>query len=54
MMFIFISEKNCPTYGSKGEKWKKKPDVFVCPQCHSYYNEFGVILESQKNEEVTF
>ncbi|MDD5416370.1 MAG: rubredoxin [Candidatus Aenigmarchaeota archaeon] len=52
-MFIFISEKNCPSCGMKGDKWKKSPDVFICPQCKSYFNEFGVVVEPQVQEEVS-
>ncbi len=51
-MFIFVGEKNCPSCGSKGNKWKKKPEVLNCPNCNSYFNEFGIVIESDK--EVSF
>lgn len=54
MMFIFVSEKNCPSCGMQGDKWKDNPDVLICPQCNSYFNEFGIIIEAQKPEEVLF
>ena len=47
-MFIFISEKNCPSCGMQGNKWKKEPKVYICPQCNSFFNEFGIIIEPQK------
>lgn len=51
-MFIFVSEDNCPNCGSKGKKWKENPEVMICPQCSSYFSEFGIILEPQRPEEV--
>lgn len=50
-MFVIIGKKRCPSCGIKGEKWKKKPEVFVCKKCNSFYNEFGIVLESQTQEE---
>jgi len=54
MMFIFVSGNNCPSCGARGKKWKQNPEVLICPQCSSYFNEFGVVIESQKPEEVLF
>lgn len=50
-MFVFISEKHCPSCGTMGKIWKKDPEVFMCPHCSSFYNEFGVVLEAKRQEE---
>lgn len=52
MMFIFVSEDSCPSCGSRGKKWKE--NIMICPQCKSYFSEFGVVTEPQKPEEVLF
>ena len=51
-MFIFVGENNCPNCGAHGRKSKNMPEILNCPQCESYFNEFGVIIEPQK--EVSF
>lgn len=53
-MFMLISENRCPTCGIVGKKWKKFPEVFICPDCNAFFNEFGIILESQKEKEMSF
>ncbi len=48
-----IGKKRCPNCGVKGKLWKKNPDVFVCPDCKTFFNEFGIILEPEiKKEDV--
>jgi len=42
-----IGRGRCPSCGIKGKIWKKKPNIFRCPTCNAFYNEFGLILESQ-------
>ena len=49
-----IGKKRCPTCGVKGKIWKKNPDVFVCPDCNLFFNEFGIILGSQTEKEDVF
>ena len=53
-MFVVVGEDKCPTCGITGKLWKKSPDVFICPQCNAYYNEFGIIIESQIDNELSF
>lgn len=53
-MFMLIGEKRCPTCGVTGKKWKKSPEVLICPQCNAFFNEFGIIVESQIEKEVAF
>lgn len=50
-MHIMVGEKRCPSCGVRGEVWKRKPEVLVCPTCNSFFNEFGVVLESQIEKE---
>lgn len=26
--------------------WKKKPQVFSCPDCKTFFNDFGIVLEA--------
>jgi len=51
MIMYLIGKKRCPSCGIKGESWKQNPDVFICPSCKTFFNEFGVILESSFNKE---
>lgn len=53
-MYVVIGEKLCPSCGIKGKRWKRKPEVLICPKCNTFYNEFGIIIESQSDEEVRF
>lgn len=46
-----IGRKRCPSCGVKGESWKQNPDVSICPSCRTFFNEFGVILESKNEKE---
>lgn len=50
-----IGKGRCPACGIKGKMWKKAPDIFRCPTCSTFFNEFGLIVESQleKGEEFT-
>jgi len=50
-----IGRGRCPACGIKGKLWKRKPNIFRCPDCNSFFNEFGLILESQvgKGDEFT-
>jgi len=49
-----IGKKRCPNCGIKGKIWKRKPDIFVCSKCNSFFNEFGIILESKIDRERDF
>jgi hypothetical protein len=42
-----IGKGLCPACGIKGKLWKKDPDIFRCPTCSSFFNEFGIIIESR-------
>lgn len=46
--FILIGENKCPNCGVKGNQWKKKPEVYMCPACNSFFNEFGMVFDSRK------
>lgn len=46
-----IGKKLCPSCGVRGSAWRKEPEVFVCPSCKTYFNEFGVVLESLADKE---
>ena len=46
-----IGKKRCPSCGIKGESWKQNPGVLICPSCRTFFNEFGVILESRNEKE---
>ncbi len=52
-MFI-INEKTCPSCGVAAEKWEKVPTTFICNSCNTVFNEFGVIVDSTREEEVSF
>jgi len=54
-MHIIIGEKRCPNCGVQGKRWKKEPEVFICPTCSSFFNEFGFVVEPQiEREEESF
>ena len=44
-----LSER-CPVCGTHGRLWNKKPEVWQCPNCASIFSQFGMILESEKEE----
>ena len=46
-----IGKRRCPSCGVRGIPWKKEPEVFVCPTCKTFFNEFGVVLESMVDKE---
>ncbi len=49
---MMIGGRRCPTCGVEGETWRKNPDVFLCHRCNTIYNEFGVVLQGNKREDV--
>jgi ribosomal protein L37AE/L43A len=49
-----IGKQRCPSCGIKGKVWKKEPRVFHCPICKTFFNEFGIVLESQITKEDVF
>ena len=55
-MFIVMKKQHCPSCGIKGNLWKRKPEVRVCPGCSTYFNEFGIVAESNNatDDEVLF
>ncbi|MBR9682332.1 MAG: hypothetical protein GOV02_01530 [Candidatus Aenigmarchaeota archaeon] len=54
-MFIVMTKNHCPSCGIKGDLWKRKPEVRICPGCNTYFNEFGIVVESMvDNDEVSF
>jgi hypothetical protein len=42
-----IGKGRCPGCGIKGKVWKKNPDIFRCPTCSSFFNQFGMVLNSK-------
>lgn len=46
-----IGKKRCPFCGIRGGRWKKNPDILICPICKTFFNEFGVVLETQIEKE---
>ena len=42
-----IGKKLCPHCGVKGKAWKEDKNIFICPKCNSFFNEFGIILEKE-------
>ena len=50
-MFVLIGKKRCPSCGVVGKLWKRRPEVLICPTCNSYFNEFGIVLETQMEQE---
>jgi ribosomal protein L37AE/L43A len=51
MIMYLIGKKRCPSCGVKGASWRKEPEVFMCPTCKTFFNEFGVILEASSEKE---
>ncbi|MFH1473715.1 MAG: hypothetical protein ABIE55_02370 [Candidatus Aenigmatarchaeota archaeon] len=49
-----IGKKICPLCGVKGNTWKKDRNVFVCPSCSSFFNDFGIVLEPEIRKESMF
>jgi rubrerythrin len=43
-----IGKGRCPTCGIRGKVWKRNPSIFRCPTCNSFFNEFGLVIESQQ------
>ena len=46
-----IGKRRCPSCGIKGDRWKENPGILICPTCKTFFNEFGVILESRIGRE---
>jgi len=44
-------QDRCPVCGTQGKPWDKDPDVKVCPNCATLFSEFGLVLESQKEQQ---
>ena len=51
MIMYLIGKRICPSCGIKGSAWRKEPEVFVCPSCKTFFNEFGLVLESMNDKE---
>jgi RNA polymerase subunit RPABC4/transcription elongation factor Spt4 len=49
-----VGKKRCPICGVKGKTWIKDKDVFVCPNCSSFFNDFGIVLEPENKKERLF
>ncbi len=49
-----IGKKRCPICGVRGNSWKKDKKVFVCPNCNSFFNDFGIVLEPDIKRERLF
>ncbi len=49
-MFLMVSERKCPFCGIEGKVWRRKPKIFICPNCNALYNHFGVLLEGEREK----
>jgi hypothetical protein len=45
-----VFKGKCPLCGTGGRRWSE-PGTFQCPNCSSIFSDFGVILETRKEEE---
>jgi len=36
--------------GTRGKEWNKRDEIFQCPNCSSLYSKFGLVVESQKEQ----
>ena len=44
-----IFHGKCPLCGTAGKVWNRKPQVFQCPSCLTFYSNFGLVLESRRD-----
>lgn len=54
MIMYLIGKKRCPQCGIKVKAWKKGPDVFICPTCNIFFNDFGIVLEPESKKGSQF
>jgi len=46
-----LFKSKCPFCGTCGKIWNKRSKIFICPHCSSIFSDFGVILQSEREEE---
>ena len=46
-----LFSENCHGCGTKGKLWNKKPEVWQCPNCLSMFSKFGVVVETETEQE---
>jgi hypothetical protein len=46
-----LSEYKCPLCGASGKLWNKDPETFMCLRCTTFFSKFGVVLESEEDNE---
>ncbi len=46
-----IGKRRCPNCGVKGKLWRRKPNVYICPNCKTFFSDFGIVLSSRVREE---
>ena len=54
MFMYLVGKKRCPQCGVKGKIWKRGLDVFMCPNCNVFFNDFGIVLEPEGKKESLF
>ncbi len=42
----------CPLCGTPGKEWSRKDEIFQCPNCSSIFSKFGLLVESQREEDL--
>jgi len=45
-------KNQCPHCGTFGKIWHKQPEAFICPHCFSVFSEFGIILETENEQDI--
>jgi len=51
-MFMIVEPKKCPSCTTSGKIWKKNPEIFVCPNCSTVFNEFGILIVNEEEKEM--
>lgn len=41
----------CHVCGTQGKLWNKKPEVWQCPNCKSVFSKFGLVVETDAEQE---
>lgn len=49
-----IGNKKCPQCGAKCKMWKKGTNVFMCPTCSLFFNDFGIVLQPENKKDRLF
>ncbi len=46
-----ICTNKCPVCGTVGKLWNRRPEAFMCPKCSTFFSRYGLILETETDEE---